>query len=112
MRAYFIRKPESLQEIKSAAEWAKAQHKIPVELNVVGTVRLTKTQFTNFWKRPLLDRDYFVPFMEQSHWTKEGANCVMLECPGQPRIPVVLEGYQYARYMGWLEDLIPTPTRK
>ena len=102
MRAYFTRKPENLEEVKNNAKRAEAT---PVELNVIARVSLNLDQFSDFWANPLLDRDYLAPHAERSVFTEEGADCMMLECLGMMRIPVVLEGFEYGRYVGWLEGL-------
>ena len=51
--------------------------------------------------RPFLES--LKPYAEQSVFRKGGvADCVIIECHGQRRIAVCLEGYSYPRYAAYL----------
>ena len=102
MKAYFTRKPMNLDEAKANAAWAKAEHQEPTEVNPIATVTLIPAQYAAFCKAPLKDWDFLIPYADQSGFTKDGADCVIIECEGQPSIPLALEGFAYGRYFGWL----------
>ena len=102
MKAYFTRKPMTIEDAKANAEWAKAKRQEPVEVNPIATVTLSPAQYTAFCKAPLTDWDFLVPYADQSGFTRDGADCVIIECDGQPSIALALEGFAYGRHSGWL----------
>ena len=106
LRAYFTCKPSNLKKVEEEAKKSRRNREKPVTVNVIGRVRMNLDQYIDFSDAPLRNRDYFEPFAEKSVFHGSDADCVVIECPGMPRIPVVLEGYSYGRYVGWLEGLI------
>ena len=102
MKAYFTRKPMTIEDVKANAEWAKAEHQKPIAVTPIALVTLTSAQYSSFCKAPLKDWDFLVPYADQSGFTKDGADCVIIECKDHPSIAVALEGFTYGRYVGWL----------
>ena len=102
MKAYFTRKPMTIEDAKANVEWAKAERQKPIVVTPIASVPLTPAQYAAFCKAPLKDWDFLVPYADQSGFTKDGADCVIIECEGQPSIALALEGFAYGRYCGWL----------
>jgi len=102
MKAYFSRKPMTIGEVKTNAEWAMEKRQEPVEVTPIAFVPLTPAQYAAFCKAPLKDWDFLAPYADQSGFTKDGADCVIIECEDQPSIALALEGFTYGRYVGWL----------
>ena len=46
MKAYFTRKPMTIEDAKANAAWAKAEHQEPVEVTPIAFVSLTLQQST------------------------------------------------------------------
>ena len=102
MKAYFTRKPMTIEDAKANAAWAKAERQEPVEVTPIASVPLTPAQYAAFCKAPLRDWDFLAPYADQSGFTKDGADCVIIECEDHPSIALALEGFTYGRYVGWL----------
>ena len=102
MKAYFTRKPMNIEDAKANAAWAKAEHQEPVEVTPIAFVSLTPAQYAAFCKAPLKDWDFLAPYADRSGFTKDGADCVIIECEGLSGIALALEGFTYGRYVGWL----------
>ena len=80
MKAYFTRKPMTIEDAKVNAAWAKAERQEPVEVTPIASVPLTPAQYAAFCKAPLRDWDFLAPYADQSGFTKDGADCVIIEC--------------------------------
>ena len=68
----------------------------------IASVPLTPAQYAAFSKAPLKDWDFLAPYADQSGFTKDGADCVIIEFEDHPSIALALEGITYGRYVGWL----------
>ena len=62
MKAYFIRKPMTVEGVKANAAWAKAERQEPVEVTAIASVPLTPAQYAAFCKAPLKDWDFLAPY--------------------------------------------------
>ena len=102
MKVYFTRKPLNMEEVKANAAWAKAEHKEPTTVIPIADVTLNQAQYEAFCASPCKDWAFLAPYADKSGFTKDGADCVIIECEGKPSIALALEGYAYGRYVGWL----------
>ena len=48
MKAYFTRKPMTIEDAKANAAWAKAERQEPVEVTPIASVPLTPAQYAAF----------------------------------------------------------------
>ena len=103
MKGHFVRKPTSKDELFYQIYRDAMNHKKPREINPIATVRMDLGEYVDFCNGLNKEWDFLRPYAEQAIFRKGNiADCVIIECHGQRRIAVCLEGYCYPRYVAYL----------
>ena len=103
MKGYFVRKPETVEELKAAAEYGEKHRSVKAQkINEIGQVLLSLDEYIRFCDNLLNYYDFYKPYAEKSLYHDGAADCVIVAAPGQRKIAVCLEGYEYTRYAAWV----------
>lgn len=103
MKGHFVCKPGSKDELFSQIYRDAMKRRKPTEINPIATVQMDLGQYVEFCDAMMQEWDFLRPYAEQSVFRKGNtADCVIIECHGQRRIAVCLEGYCYPRYAAYL----------
>ena len=102
MRAYFTRKPRSIEDVINNAECAKAKGILPTAVKPIARLKLDLDEYTAFCQDPARNWSFLTTYADESMFHGDRANCVILDCPDMVSLAVCCEGYSYGRYVGCL----------
>jgi hypothetical protein len=102
MRAYFTRRPSSIEAVMNNAERAKTDGMLPTEVNPIARVELEPEQYAAFCRTPMKDWDFLSAHADMSMYRTDEADCIIIECPNMISLAVCCDGYAYGRYVGCL----------
>ena len=105
MKAIFISKAATLEEVRKELERATTQE----ACKVIATKKLSETEWTELTESLLSDRDWISEFNRKikenprTNWSKR--NCIKVTCEGKSESLLIdPQGYDYARYTAIVED--------
>ena len=108
-KAFFTSKPATLEEVKEAYEYAKANGTMETLLQpyyIASRKTLTIMEWNNFINAFLQDRDWLTKFSEKNYGMKSKSTpCILVRCPEQTiSLLIDTQGYAYARYVAIIEN--------
>ncbi len=102
MKGYFVCKPSSLDEVKEVIPGRIRRKEPATEIVPITDIKLSLGEYVRFCNDMAQHWEFLKPYADQSLFLGDGtARCVYVCAPGQRRIAVCLEGYDYPRYVAW-----------
>ncbi len=107
MKAIFICKPATLEDVKTVSARQKELHILPQEYTVIEERRVSESEWQELTHSLLEDRAWLSEFtgrltaMPDIDWSRH--NCIKVTCRGRGSLLIDPQGYDYARYVGILK---------
>ena len=104
MKAIFICKPATLEDVKTVSAMRKELHILPQEYTVIEERKVSTGEWDDLTRSFLEDRAWVSEFtgrltaMPDIDWSKR--NCIKVTCRGKGSLLIDPQGYDYARYVG------------
>jgi len=94
--AKFYRNVQSYEKLKHLAD---CQDGLINAYEIIGTVDLSKEGFTEFGNDFYTHSSFFIPYLQKSKIENDIFKCVLIKLEGVPTVLVLLNGYQYPRFV-------------